>query len=775
MRFRGLRWIVAHAQPSRASMTGAMSDQATENFSGTPTPWNTEQAARAMASGVPRPTNEGSAAEGSPRRSRINTPYIAAGAILCLGTAILWSLSAIPRHADGTTASMSGEDPVSTRNDRALPEHRNMSSTIQSNDRTNRSTSRTATTAGLASMVVAGAVTAAAIADTAGHRYAEFHDARATIDVAGPAVYDPQAGYTAECRIWLDTVPTNTDPRFPASIMFQHQGSVDHKWLAINAGRGSGLAVGECRSWYLNAWAETSNTLPTGRWVHFAYVVRDGIDRTYVDGLLSSETNDACLSRQNGASMHLGSALMADAGRVLDSFGGKLDWIRVSSVARYSGPNFAVPTEDELVPDAQTNLLVTFNGNSANDAFTDLSPNHYTLTAGAGVSGGKAPPIVPDCNGNVIDDRTEVSQGLLPDSNGDGVPDGCQCGAIPELPVCCAGDIFSDGIVNGGDLGVLLSYWGAATASPASRRCDIDGNGIVNGADMGILLAGWGPCPGNNVPAWATALETEPDPSVVTDAGLRAAIVATGRPWRVRDNSTGIEMVLIPPGSFQMGCSASNAWGCWAGEYPVHLVTLTNAFYLGRCEVTQAQWQARIGSNPAYFSTANGQPGSDARPIERVSWNEIQAFLSSSGMRLPTEAEWEYAYRAGTTTAYHGWSATPEGTNDDSNVGEIGWYLYNTCYGDGCGTRAVGLKASNGFGLKDMLGNVWEWVNDWYDGYASGEQFDPNGPPSGTQRVFRGGSWFSASPSFNVRSSFRISQFPDYNNENIGFRVARNP
>jgi len=670
---------------------------------------------------------------------------------------------------------MSGEDPVSTRNDRALPEYRNMSSTIQSNDRTNRSTLRTATTAGLASMVVAGAVTAAAIADTAGHRYAEFHDARATIDVAGTAVYDPQAGYTAECRIWLDTVPTNTDPRFPASIMFQHQGSVDHKWLAINAGRGSGLAVGECRSWWSNAWTETSNSIPTGRWIHFAYVVRDGIDRTYVDGLLSSETNDACLSRLNGASMHLGSALMADRGRVLDSFGGKLDWIRVSSVARYSGPNFAVPTEDELVPDAQTNLLVTFNGNSTDDAFIDLSPHRYKLTAGAGVSGGKAPPIVPDCNGNVIDDRTEVSQGLVPDSNGDGVPDGCQCGAIPELPVCCAGDIFSDGIVNGGDLGVLLSYWGAATASAASRRCDIDGNGIVNGADMGILLAGWGPCPGNNVPAWATALETQPDPSVVTDAGLRAAIVATGRPWRVRDNSTGIEMVLIPPGSFQMGCSASNAWGCWAGEYPIHLVTLTNAFYLGRCEVTQAQWQARIGSNPAYFSAANGQPGSDARPIERVSWNEIRAFLSSSGMRLPTEAEWEYAYRAGTSTAYHGWPAKPEGTNDDGEVGEIGWYIYNTCYGDGCGTRAVGLKARNGFGLNDMLGNVLEWVNDWYGSYGGNEETNPDGPASGSERVLRGGGWFNSTPSFNIRSSFRASESPDFTRNDVGFRVARNP
>jgi formylglycine-generating enzyme required for sulfatase activity len=509
--------------------------------------------------------------------------------------------------------------------------------------------------------------------------------------------------------------------------------------------------------------------------VHFAYVVRDGIDRTYVDGILSSETTDACLSRLNGASMHLGSALMADAGRILDSFGGKLDWIRISSVARYSGEAFTVPTEDELVPDAQTNLWVTFNGTSTEDAFIDQSPHHYALTAGVGVSGGTVPPIVPDCNGNGNDDRVEIAQGLLVDSNADAVPDICQCGSMPELPSCCVGDIFADGIVNGGDLGVLLSYWGPTTASAASRRCDIDGNGVVNGADMGIVLAGWGPCASNNVPAWATALETEPDPSVVTDPALRAAIVATGRPWRVRDNSTGIEMVLIPPGSFQMGCSASNAWGCWGGEYPVHLVTLTNAFYLSRCEVTQAQWQARMGSNPAYFSNANGQSGSDDRPVERVSWSDIQGFLTNVGMRLPTEAEWEYAYRAGTTTAYHGWSATPEGTNDDSKVGEIGWYLYNTCYGDGCGTRAVGLKASNGFGLKDMLGNVWEWVNDWYDGYASGEQFNPNGPPSGTQRVFRGGSWFSSSPSFNVRSSFRISQFPDYNNENIGFRVARNP
>lgn len=491
---RGLRRIRVHGPRPCALMTGTMGDQATNVGSGTPGTWNAEQAARAMALDGPIPSNQASTAVSSHRKSCITTPHVAAGAILCLGTAILWSLSAIPRHAEGTAASMSGAGPVSTRTDRVLPEHSNMVSTIQSTDRAIRSTSRTATTAGLASMAVVGAVTAAAIADTAGHRYADFHDARATIDVAGRAVYDPQAGYTAECRIWLDTAPTNTDPRFPASIMFQHQGTVDHKWLAIDAGRGSGLAVGECRSWWKGAWTESSNALPTGRWVHFAYVVQDGIDRTYVDGILSSATTDACLSRQNGASMHLGSALMADFERVLDSFGGKLDWIRISSVARYSGNNFIVPTEDELVPDVQTNLLVTFNGSTTEDAFIDLSPHHYTLTPGAGVSNGKVPSIVPDCNDNGADDRTEIASGVLVDSNSDGLPDSCQCGTIPSLPACCIGDIFQDGLVNGADLGALLSYWGPVTSAPASALCDLDHDGLVGGGDLGILLSNWGPC-----------------------------------------------------------------------------------------------------------------------------------------------------------------------------------------------------------------------------------------------------------------------------------------
>ncbi|MFM7053088.1 MAG: IPT/TIG domain-containing protein, partial [Planctomycetota bacterium] len=124
---------------------------------------------------------------------------------------------------------------------------------------------------------------------------------------------------------------------------------------------------------------------------------------------------------------------------------------------------------------------------------------------------------------------------------------------------------------------------------------------------------------------WYTVLEQNPDPAIVTSATLRNAIVATGYPWRVRDNGTNIEMVLIPPGTFNMGCSASNAYGCYSDESPVHSVTLTSAFYMGRYEVTQAQWIARMGSNPSYWVARpeNGNTANTNRPVETVSWNQI--------------------------------------------------------------------------------------------------------------------------------------------------------
>jgi formylglycine-generating enzyme required for sulfatase activity len=181
---------------------------------------------------------------------------------------------------------------------------------------------------------------------------------------------------------------------------------------------------------------------------------------------------------------------------------------------------------------------------------------------------------------------------------------------------------------------------------------------------------------------------------------------------------------------------------------------------MGRYEVTQGQWVAKMGSNPSSFQF---DPDSAIHPVERVSWNTIQGYLSATGMRLPSEAEWEYACRTGTTTAFN------NGSSDDATVGNIAWYNGNS----GGQTHAVGGKAANALGLHDMAGNVWEWVNDWYEGYSSGAQTNPLGPVSGTSRVLRGGSWYSNTNV--VRSSFRGSNTPDGTYTNFGFRVARAP
>ena len=389
----------------------------------------------------------------------------------------------------------------------------------------------------------------------------------------------------------------------------------------------------------------------------------------------------------------------------------------------------------------------------------------------------------------------------------------------------CGGDISGDGRTDAVDLAIVLTNWGVCT--PASS---IDGvypsSGPVAGgtpiAIVGVDLDATASvtidgvlCPKFNVvsptvvtavtPAgnvgpkalvlrnsqgqqiasssfiyavtslpWATVIQQEPDPAVVTNSALRTAIAATGLPWRVRDNGTGIEMVLVPPGIFDMGCiQGSNSFGCYSWEQPVHAVTLTNAFYIGRYEVTQAQWQAKMGSNPSYY---RGQADSPSRPVEQVSWNTIQGFLTATGMQLPTEAQWEYACRAGTTTPFHSGPGFPNGTTDDNLVSQIAWYYFNTCSGgDGCRTHAVGTKAANAFGLHDMLGNVWEWCGDWYGGYSSVAQTNPSGPATGTYRVLRGGA-FSSFGSNQVRSSNRESfGTPDLSLSSIGFRVARAP
>ena len=253
------------------------------------------------------------------------------------------------------------------------------------------------------------------------------------------------------------------------------------------------------------------------------------------------------------------------------------------------------------------------------------------------------------------------------------------------------------------------------------------------------------------VPTWATLLEAFPDPAVVTDANLRAAIMASGFAWRVRDNAANIEMLLVPGGTFMMGCSPGDA-ECSSDESPVHQVTLTNAFYMGKTEVTQGQWQATMGSNPSRFG---GQPNN---PVENVSWNMIAStggFNSVTGLRLPTEAEWEFACRAGTTTARYG------------VLNDIAWYGTSA-------TKPVATKLPNALGLYDMLGNVNEWISDYLGSFSPQAVTNPTGgPASGLARVLRSGAWnYQAS---NIRGSDRGYDLPSNFNSDNGFRVARNP
>jgi formylglycine-generating enzyme required for sulfatase activity len=284
------------------------------------------------------------------------------------------------------------------------------------------------------------------------------------------------------------------------------------------------------------------------------------------------------------------------------------------------------------------------------------------------------------------------------------------------------------------------------------------------------------------VPDWATLVEAHPDPDVVFDATLRTSIITTGYAWRVRDTATQIEMVLIPPGTFQMGCSPPSNWPCRPQEIPVHEVTLTNAFYIGRHEVTQAEWTAVMGSNPSYFQGASF-PDHLSMPVESTSVSKIDLFLESSGMRLPTEAEWEYSCRAGTTTALHGCALFPAGSNDESDLVQIAWCQGNSPSGSGDDRpRSVGLRLGNGFGLHDMLGNVQELVSDRFAYYPSEPQVNPVGPPVGNSRIWRGGLWGSGT--YYCRSSSRYDRNVSYYDDDewtgggfasYGFRVARNP
>ena len=243
---------------------------------------------------------------------------------------------------------------------------------------------------------------------------------------------------------------------------------------------------------------------------------------------------------------------------------------------------------------------------------------------------------------------------------------------------------------------------------------------------------------------WRDVVAAEPDPAVVTDAAARARMTATKLPWKVRDRKTGIVMLLCPPGEFMMGSPASQVGR--KGDEAQHSVTITKAFYLSETEVTQEVWQKVRGANQSKYKGANN-------PVELVSWNDCQKFCQSSGLRLATESEWEYACRAGTTGAYAG------------DLASMAWFGDNS----GDSTHPVKQRKPNAWGLYDMHGNVWEWCEDGYAKSASSTQQASTG--NAEERVVRGGG-FGNKASFS-RSASRFNNDPELPNRNFGFRVAR--
>ena len=218
-----------------------------------------------------------------------------------------------------------------------------------------------------------------------------------------------------------------------------------------------------------------------------------------------------------------------------------------------------------------------------------------------------------------------------------------------------------------------------------------------------------------------------------------------------------IDMVRVEAGTFTMGATPKIKEPLY-DELPTHRVTLTNDYYIGKYEVTQALWKAVMGNNPSCFK-------GDNLPVEQVSWDDCQEFISKLNritgkmFRLPTEAEWEYTARGGNKSRGYQYSGS-------NNLSDVAWYSGNNGYV----THAVGTKQPNELGIYDMIGNVCEWCQDWYGAYSSSSQVNPTGANSGSRRVYRGGSWRYPAP--YCRSSVRAAGEPNSRDDFLGLRLV---
>jgi len=268
----------------------------------------------------------------------------------------------------------------------------------------------------------------------------------------------------------------------------------------------------------------------------------------------------------------------------------------------------------------------------------------------------------------------------------------------------------------------------------------------------GLALASsqsWGQAPAAEAPA--AAPETAKVDTAAANTALSPQLTAFATKFEAENK---IKLILIPAGQFLMGDG---------GRGGTHAVTISRPYLIGATDVTQAQWMAVMGDNPSHFK------GDDNRPVERVNWEEAMKFgkkltEQAAGhlplgyiFTLPTSAQWEYACRAGTTGDYAG------------NIAEMGWYDTNA----DSTTHPVAQKKPNPWGLYDVHGNVWQWVSDWYGNVPNGPEIDPTGPATGSNRVWRGGSWEEGAE--YCKSSSRVgddhlSRFP-----NLGLRIALVP
>jgi len=272
--------------------------------------------------------------------------------------------------------------------------------------------------------------------------------------------------------------------------------------------------------------------------------------------------------------------------------------------------------------------------------------------------------------------------------------------------------------------------------------------------------------------------------------------IATAQTPKQIDNSVGMKLVLIPSGEFTMGSATSESQA--DDDERQYQATITKPFYMGVTEVTQGQYQKVMGTNPSSFKDAQDPERSANMPVEQVSWEDAVEFCrrlslmpnekqSNRVYRLPTEAQWEYACRAGQKGPFGFDSATNE-------LGQFAWFADNSgdkpldsnrvwketkedldeylkvLKNNRCRTHAVGKKKPNAWGLYDMHGNVWEWCADWYGDYPKGQASDPAGPQKGTDRVVRGGGFHFQSQ--DCRSAERLGSFPSNRVDDLGFRVV---